>query len=481
MDRLQATPHSSCLLIVIGEPYQGQLDPLTSLASARSASTALTALQLVEAAFFDEKSDWLLAALAAGLASLPATPHLVAYSAAVTLPLTLAPALAIPAASVGKVPSLAAGSGAIDPIQSSQASREITAPASALLGMDKTPSSAEGMTHAQDGMELLVRAEVVALVGGTAEQIRKDQPLMALGLDSSSSVQLTTRLEEQLSMQLPGTLAFDYPTIAELAFHLATLLPKERLPGLRTLADVPGSTLSGSSEVPAIMQPLQGMKDRGPLHLQGISMVDVVCGEVAALLGEPLKEIRQEQPLMAMGLASSSSVQLTARLEERLGVQLPGTLAFDYPTAAELAEYLTTLARPITASFPDCTASGVVHATAELMHQADQPTKAASGISSMKGVIFQELASLLGVPADSLDAEQPLMAMGLDSSSSVQLTARLEGRFESQMPGTLAFDYPTVSELADYLMESGLSGGMVAGDKLSHPAVETSLAVEPQG
>ncbi len=48
---------------------------------------------------------------------------------------------------------------------------------------------------------------------------------MAMGLDSSTSVQLTSRLQEQLQVQLPGTLAFDYPTVAEMAAHLQSVLP----------------------------------------------------------------------------------------------------------------------------------------------------------------------------------------------------------------------------------------------------------------
>ncbi len=69
-------------------------------------------------------------------------------------------------------------------------------------------------------MERLVAQEVAELIGESAEKIGRDDPLMAMGLDSSSSVQLTSRLETRLGCELPGTLAFDYPTLAELAAFL---------------------------------------------------------------------------------------------------------------------------------------------------------------------------------------------------------------------------------------------------------------------
>ena len=38
------------------------------------------------------------------------------------------------------------------------------------------------------------------------------------------------------------------------------------------------------------------------------------------------------EPLMAAGLDSLGAVELRTRVQERLGVALPATVAFDYPT-----------------------------------------------------------------------------------------------------------------------------------------------------
>jgi len=69
--------------------------------------------------------------------------------------------------------------------------------------------------------------------------------------------------------------------------------------------------------------------------------VEAVEAEVRAVLRLP-----EDQPIdpglgfFEMGMDSLMSVELRGRLEERLGVQLPSTLAFNYPTVAEASEFI---------------------------------------------------------------------------------------------------------------------------------------------
>ena len=44
------------------------------------------------------------------------------------------------------------------------------------------------------------------------------------------------------------------------------------------------------------------------------------------------------EPLMAAGLDSLGAVELRARVQARLGVQLPATAAFDHPTLQVVAQ-----------------------------------------------------------------------------------------------------------------------------------------------
>jgi acyl carrier protein len=53
------------------------------------------------------------------------------------------------------------------------------------------------------------------------QTVDPDAKFARLGLDSANSLYLIVELEEWLAIELTPDLVFDYPTIAELARHLA--------------------------------------------------------------------------------------------------------------------------------------------------------------------------------------------------------------------------------------------------------------------
>ena len=83
-----------------------------------------------------------------------------------------------------------------------------------------------------------------------------------------------------------------------------------------------------------------GMGARLTPEERGAAVLAQVQDAVRSILGSDLDP---EQPLMAAGLDSLGAVELKNSLEGRLGVQLPGTLVFDYPTTTALAGYLETV------------------------------------------------------------------------------------------------------------------------------------------
>ncbi len=58
--------------------------------------------------------------------------------------------------------------------------------------------------------------------------------ILAAGLDSLSAVELRNVLQEQLGLELPGTLMFDYPTVAALIAYLTNQLTLAAPPGVLT-------------------------------------------------------------------------------------------------------------------------------------------------------------------------------------------------------------------------------------------------------
>ena len=92
---------------------------------------------------------------------------------------------------------------------------------------------------------------------------------------------------------------------------------------LTPLSSSPTSLLPGGN---AVGQTLS----RDTLVAQIAAMVETVVGQA----------VGHDEPLMAAGLDSLGTVELRNTLESRLGLQLPATLVFDYPSINALADLL---------------------------------------------------------------------------------------------------------------------------------------------
>jgi len=99
---------------------------------------------------------------------------------------------------------------------------------------------------------------------------------------------------------------------------------KDQAPTLLTQAnlDVVSGSRSSSSDTLTL--------SRDALLQQITTAVETVIGHV----------IGHDEPLMAAGLDSLGTVELRNTLESKLGLQLPATLVFDYPTVNALADLL---------------------------------------------------------------------------------------------------------------------------------------------
>jgi acyl carrier protein len=72
-------------------------------------------------------------------------------------------------------------------------------------------------------------------------------------------------------------------------------------------------------------------------------LVDTVLGEVAVVLGmDAADDLEPTEGFFEIGMNSVTALELKVRLERLLRHELPATLAFECPTAADLAGFLLT-------------------------------------------------------------------------------------------------------------------------------------------
>ncbi|GAA2353686.1 hypothetical protein GCM10010376_90790 [Streptomyces violaceusniger] len=150
--------------------------------------------------------------------------------------------------------------------------------------------------------------------------------------------------EEGLAL-LDTALAVGDPALVPMHLDLAPLRHADAtmVPALlRGLVRAPGRRVveAGGGEAPG------GLADR----LLGLSvperdrlLLEVVCGQVAAVLGYAGPEaVGSARAFKELGFDSLTAVELRNRLGAVTGVRLPATLVFDYPTPTALAGFLRT-------------------------------------------------------------------------------------------------------------------------------------------
>lgn len=67
--------------------------------------------------------------------------------------------------------------------------------------------------------------------------------------------------------------------------------------------------------------------------------------------------------------------------------------------------------------------------------------------------LIDTLGTLLGVDNEEIDLEKSIFAYGLDSSVAVSITGDLETWLDLELDPTLLWEYPKISELAEYLVD----------------------------
>ena len=154
------------------------------------------------------------------------------------------------------------------------------------------------------GIQQQVAAAVAAVLG---HDIDPDEPLMDAGLDSLGMAEAGSAIQSAVGLQLPGTVAFDHPTISALAQYIDG-----------ALHPAPPAADNSAHRVAAV-------------QLKIMEAINSVLGH----------DIDAEEPLMDAGLDSLGMAEVGSLIQTNLGVELPSTLAFDYPTVSAMSHFVS--------------------------------------------------------------------------------------------------------------------------------------------
>ncbi|WP_416565362.1 type I polyketide synthase [Nocardia testacea] len=147
---------------------------------------------------------------------------------------------------------------------------------SRVFALDRIPAD----KREQAVLDLVLEQAAAVLGHASAADIRPEQGFDELGFDSLGGVDFRNRLSTVTALQLPSTLVFDYPTLADMAGYLyeqlAAAVPAAPSPGpaepgtdLARLAELVDRVLATAGDDEPTVTALLGIGDRLRSHLGG--------------------------------------------------------------------------------------------------------------------------------------------------------------------------------------------------------------------
>ncbi|MEM9152528.1 MAG: acyl carrier protein, partial [Cyanobacteria bacterium P01_F01_bin.3] len=97
--------------------------------------------------------------------------------------------------------------------------------------------------------------------------------------------------------------------------------------------------------------------------------------------------------------------------------------------------------------------------------------------------VSKQICQILGFSTDELDKQKGFFDLGMDSLTALELKNILQTELNISLPSTVAFDYPTVEALIDYLAAQLIddeSGSETSTDTNRESVAEDAAVVEAQ-
>lgn len=207
------------------------------------------------------------------------------------------------------------------------------------------PVSAPPVKKTQTGLSSRALSAVAEEVGVPTSELSDNVVFEEVGVDSLMSLTISSRLRQELDMDLSSTLFTDHPTVAEFSKYFAANESADAT-AVETECDSIGSSTptsdhSGdfSAEDTASTTPLSSAGDE--------EITEAIRTTIADEMGVPVEEILGETNLASLGMDSLMSLTILANLRETTGQDLSSDFFVENPSMTAIENTLYPKSKPI--------------------------------------------------------------------------------------------------------------------------------------
>ena len=197
------------------------------------------------------------------------------------------------------------------------------------------PSASVDLAH--QGLAIVAQE-----IGLSVTELAPNSDFSDLGVDSLLTLTISSRLREELELDVPASLFVDYPTVQELTTFLHNNEAKTVLSVQSTASRPTPETASEASEY----QTETDETDMSSADEENVDIMATIRFVLAEEIGIPANDLKDDSDFGELGLDSLLSLTVLARLREELDIDLPASLLADNNSLTQVKTVLGIKQKP---------------------------------------------------------------------------------------------------------------------------------------